>query len=61
MHAEVAAPRAFRSTFVDTTLRDHSLSAICQAGLVNNLNDAMVWGSSPSSLRVRAFRRARSA
>lgn len=46
-HAEPAAPRAFRSTFVDTTLRDPSLSAICQAGLVNNLNDAMVWGLVP--------------
>jgi MFS family permease len=46
-HAELAAPRAFRTTFVDTTLRDPSLSAICQAGLVNNLNDAMVWGLVP--------------
>jgi MFS family permease len=46
-HAELAEPRAFRTTFVETTLRDPSLSAICQAGLVNNLNDAMVWGLVP--------------
>ncbi len=46
-HAELPEPRAFRTTFVETTLRDPSLSAICQAGLVNNLNDAMVWGLVP--------------
>jgi MFS family permease len=46
-HPKLAAPRPFRTTFIDTTLRDRSLSAICQAGLVNNLNDAMVWGLVP--------------
>jgi MFS family permease len=30
-----------------TTLRDRSLSAASQAGLVNNLNDAMAWGVLP--------------
>ena len=42
-HPPLTAPRPFRTTFVDTTLRDRSLSAVCQAGFVNNLNDAMVW------------------
>jgi MFS family permease len=46
-HPPLAAPRPFHTTFMDTTLRDRSLSAICQAGLVNNLNDAMVWGLVP--------------
>ena len=46
-HPPLTAPRPFRTTFLDTTLRDRSLSAICQAGLVNNLNDAMVWGLVP--------------
>ncbi|HMG26849.1 MAG TPA: MFS transporter [Acidimicrobiia bacterium] len=46
-HPPLTAPRPFRTTFVETTLRDRSLSAICQAGLVNNLNDAMVWGLVP--------------
>jgi MFS family permease len=46
-HPALSAPRRFRTTFLDTTLRDRSLSAICQAGLVNNLNDAMVWGLVP--------------
>jgi MFS family permease len=42
-----AAQRPLRATFVETTLRDPSLSAVSQAGLVNNLNDAMVWGLVP--------------
>jgi MFS family permease len=46
-HPPLAAPRPFRTTFLDTSFRDRSLSAICQAGLVNNLNDAMVWGLVP--------------
>jgi MFS family permease len=46
-HPRLAGPRSFRTTFLDTTVRDRSLSAICQAGLVNNLNDAMVWGLVP--------------
>lgn len=33
--------------FWDTTLRDRTLSSITQAGLVNNLNDGMVWGLLP--------------
>jgi MFS family permease len=54
-HAEIAGPRSFRTTFVDTTLRDPSLSAICQAGLVNNLNDAMVWGLVPLFLATQGL------
>jgi MFS family permease len=46
-HRTLTTPRPFRTTFVQTSLRDRSLSAICQAGLVNNLNDAMVWGLVP--------------
>jgi MFS family permease len=37
----------WRSIFARTTLRDRSLSAACQAGLVNNLNDGMAWGLLP--------------
>jgi MFS family permease len=46
-HPRLEAPRPLRTTFLETTLRDRSLSAICQAGFVNNLNDAMVWGLVP--------------
>jgi MFS family permease len=33
--------------FAETTLRNPSLSAVSQAGLVNNLNDGMAWGLLP--------------
>ncbi|GAB3384326.1 MFS transporter [Lysobacter fragariae] len=33
--------------FWRTTLRDRDLSSVSQAGLVNNLNDGMVWGLFP--------------
>jgi MFS family permease len=46
-HDERGADRAFRHTFLTTSLRDPSLSAVCQAGLVNNLNDALIWGLVP--------------
>ena len=38
---------AWREIVVRTTLREPSLSAACQAGLVNNLNDGMAWGLLP--------------
>ena len=41
-----AAP-PWREVFWRTTLRDPSLSAASQAGLVNNLNDGMAWGLLP--------------
>jgi MFS family permease len=46
-HDAQGADRAFRHTFLTTSLRDPSLSAVCQAGLVNNLNDALIWGLVP--------------
>jgi MFS family permease len=46
-HDPDAGTRSFRDTFLTTSFRDRSLSAICQAGLVNNLNDALVWGLVP--------------
>ncbi len=33
--------------FARTSFRDPNLSSACQAGLVNNLNDAMAWGLLP--------------
>jgi MFS family permease len=37
----------WREVFWRTTLRDRSLSAASQAGLVNNLNDGLAWGLLP--------------
>jgi MFS family permease len=47
-HALPTAPMpGARELFLRTTLRDRELSSITQAGLVNNLNDGMVWGLFP--------------
>ncbi|MGG7035327.1 MAG: MFS transporter [Flavobacterium sp.] len=36
--------------FIETTFKNKTLSAITQAGLVNNLNDGMIWGLLPMVL-----------
>jgi MFS family permease len=36
-----------RDVFWRTSLADRNLSSVCQAGLVNNLNDGMAWGLFP--------------
>jgi MFS family permease len=41
--------------FWDTTWRDRNLGSITQAGLINNLNDGMVWGLFPILLSSLAF------
>ncbi len=38
------------NVFWNTTLKNPSLSSITQAGLVNNLNDGMIWGLLPMLL-----------
>jgi MFS family permease len=40
-------PVTFRAAFAETTFRDPVLRACSQAGLVNNLNDALAWGLAP--------------
>jgi MFS family permease len=42
-----SAPMSPRDVFWRTTLTDRNLSTVNQAGLVNNLNDGMVWGLFP--------------
>ena len=46
-HAVAAAPLPFREIFLRTSFGDRNLFAVCQAGLVNNLNDGMSWGIFP--------------
>jgi MFS family permease len=41
------APMRAGDVFWRTTLTDRNLSTVSQAGLVNNLNDGMVWGLFP--------------
>lgn len=44
-----------KNIFWDTTLFDRNLSSVTQAGLVNNLNDGMVWGLFPILLAQKDF------
>lgn len=46
-HAAPAAAVSQREVFLRTSFRDRELSAVSQAGLVNNLNDGMAWGLFP--------------
>lgn len=45
-----------KGIFWDTTFRNKTLSSITQAGLVNNLNDGMIWGLLPVLLISLDFR-----
>jgi MFS family permease len=40
-------PRGFSEVFAITSWRNKTLLGVCQAGLVNNLNDGMAWGIFP--------------
>jgi MFS family permease len=46
-HGEEPAHPSLRSAFVFASVRDPVLRACSQAGLVNNLNDALAWGLAP--------------
>jgi MFS family permease len=47
LESRAQAPPPWRTVVALTTVRDRSLSACSQAGLVNNLNDGMAWGLLP--------------
>lgn len=38
---------SLENVFLETTFRHKTLSAVTQAGLINNLNDGMIWGLFP--------------
>ncbi|MEJ2005825.1 MAG: MFS transporter, partial [Cyclobacteriaceae bacterium] len=44
-----------KNVFLETTWTNHNLGSISQAGLVNNLNDGMVWGLLPMLLASKGF------
>lgn len=41
------ASQKLENVFVETSFKDKTLSSVTQAGLVNNLNDGMIWGLLP--------------
>lgn len=47
--------KRLKSIFWDTSWRDRNLSAVTLSGLVNNLNDGMVWGLLPLLLAEKGF------
>ena len=49
-----AVPR-LKNIFWDTTWKDKNLGSVTQAGLINNLNDGMVWGIFPILLTAKHF------
>lgn len=55
LEATSSAVPKLRSVFWDTSWRHKNLGAVTQAGLVNNLNDGMVWGLLPLLLVSRGF------
>ena len=44
---ETDQAKKMQNVFLETTFKDKTLSAVTQAGLVNNLNDGMIWGLMP--------------
>lgn len=51
--AAAATPPGLRAAFAHASFRQPVLRACSQAGLVNNLNDALAWGIAPLYLAVR--------
>lgn len=47
--------RELKNVFIETSFRDKKLSSITQAGMVNNLNDGMIWGLLPILLGTLSF------
>ena len=44
-----------KNVFTETSWHNKNLGSVTQAGLINNLNDAMIWGIMPVLLAQRGF------
>ena len=55
MEAAVSCRKKLDNVFVDTSWRHKNLSAVTQAGLINNLNDGMVWGLLPLLMHQQGY------
>jgi MFS family permease len=47
MEGETSKVKKLDNVFMHTTFLDKTLSSVSQAGLVNNMNDGMIWGLLP--------------
>lgn len=55
LEANSSAMPLLKNLFWETTWRHRNLGSITQAGLINNLNDGMVWGLFPLLLMSKGF------
>jgi MFS family permease len=55
-HGSGETPPPLRQAFADATFRNPALRSCSQAGLVNNLNDALAWGIVPLYLAANGAR-----
>jgi MFS family permease len=55
LEATISCRPRLASVFWDTTLNNRNLSAVTQAGLVNNLNDGLVWGLLPLLMKAQGY------
>ncbi|MCK5638765.1 MAG: MFS transporter, partial [Flavobacteriaceae bacterium] len=55
MESQISNIPLLKNVFWDTTWKNNNLGSISQAGLVNNLNDGMVWGLFPILLATLNF------
>jgi len=55
MEATASNLPRLKNIFIDTTWRNPKLGSVTQAGLVNNLNDGMIWGLLPVILSIQGF------
>lgn len=51
----ISRNKPLKSVFLDTSFRHPNLSSVTQAGLVNNLNDGMIWGLFPVLLAAKGY------
>lgn len=51
----LSAAKPLQNIFLDTSFRHPNLSSVTQAGLVNNLNDGMIWGLLPVVLISKGY------
>lgn len=53
--SKTSAQKPLKNIFLDTSFRHPNLSSVTQAGLINNLNDGMIWGLLPILLATRGY------
>lgn len=55
MEASVSCRQKLKDVFMETSWRHKNLSSITQAGMINNLNDGMVWGLLPLLMHEQGY------